>query len=133
MTTRKPIVKFFPAVVSACGPGASSCCTPAQIAESSDPAVVMIKRVDDVQGHYGDRVDVSVASYDTPSDVDAAIETLNTAFAASNIKMTVTRENFYVVLQTVAPIVLIGDQVALNGLPSWEDLREMVDKSLISA
>lgn len=130
-------VQFFPSIGSACGPGASACacgpsCGPEEVA--ADPNAVVAERAEQVRQRFGDRVEVRVADYSSPQDVERVISTLNTALERSGAAFTVSQASLPTLLETVAPIVTVGDQVAFSrGLPPLERLQEAIDDALATA
>lgn len=130
--SRNLTVQFLPAVASACGPSSGDCgCGPE---DAVDPNDVLQQRVEQLQRHFGDRVDVVIADYSSHDDIEMAIGILNTALERSGSTARVTPENVRGYIENVAPITAInGDVMFSRSVPPYERLREKVDEHLAAS
>lgn len=138
MSTQNPVVTFFPssapAAVASCAPGGdTSCCGPATVSMGA-PGDTVESLADSVSSHFEGKVDVVVASYQSEADVGSAIAGLNAVLTASGKKFEVTPVNFYTFVESVGPVVAVGDQIlCTRRLPDWDELRDAVSDRIASA
>lgn len=129
--TSPTAVRFFPAssstTTSSCSTGDTSCCGPS--VTINEPGITVEALAQHVQEHFGTKVFVEVASYWTEAEVGSAIAKLNEMLRASGNSFEVTPVNFYTFVESVAPIVAVGDQIlCTRRLPDWDELRTAIEK-----
>lgn len=129
--TSPTAVRFFPAssstATASCSTGDTSCCGPS--ATLNEPGITVEALAQTVHEHFGAKVFVEVASYWTEAEVGVAITRLNEVLKASGKSFKVTPVNFYTFVESVAPIVAIGDQIlCTRRLPDWDELRTAIEK-----
>lgn len=137
MTAKGAVVTFFPATAptatGSCGPGAETSCCGTAMASPDAASDTIESLAERVNRHYAGKVDVQIASYHSEADINAAISRLNTILLASGKAFRVTSVNFYTFVESLGPLVAVGDQIlCTRRLPAWGELSEAVEKVAIT-
>jgi len=124
-------VEFFPLAMSAscCEPsGGSSCCGPCDptignLTEGKDPNEVLLQRAKEIEGVFGENVNVEIANYSTTADIFKAIDRFNNVLSNSGKKFFVTPGNFYTFVASVTPMITINGKIVFTKtIPTKEEL-----------
>ncbi len=125
--TAKVNLTLYPAVPSSsCGCG--SACEPSPRTDPADAEVL----VRGIQAEFGERVEVSTATYRTAEELDRAMRSLGAALVADgHPAWQMNRRNFLVLLESGGPFLAVDGKLLAHGvLPPLRALRDSIRQAL---